>query len=165
MVIELDPKGDERGSFARAFEKDAFAEAGVPFEVVHVNLSRNPHRHTLRGMHFQDEPHHDPKIVRCTAGAIHDVIVDLRPGSPTFRQWLARELTAENGTALHIPGGCAHGFLSLTPGADVLYLMGEDYHPELARGVRYDDPAFGIDWPAAPAMISDRDAGYPDFAW
>ena len=163
VVIDLEPISDERGSFARAYDVDLFAAEELPFEVVHVNLSRNPHRHTLRGMHFQTAPHQDAKIIRCVAGAVFDVALDLRPDSPAYLQWFGTELTAEAGRALHVPAGCAHGFVSLRRDCDVLYLMGERYYPDLARGVRWNDPSFGISWPVQPAVVSARDADYPDF--
>lgn len=162
VELELEPIGDERGSFARAFDIDAFTDEQLPFEVVHVNLSRNPHEATLRGMHYQAHPYPDAKIIRCVAGAIFDVALDIRPDSPTYLQWFGIELSAERGQALHVPQGCAHGFFSLQPDCDVLYLMGERYYGDLARGVRWNDPAFGITWPAEPKVISERDASYPD---
>lgn len=154
---------DERGWFARSFCVDEFADAGIDFTPVQMNLSRNAARGTLRGMHYQIAPKPEPKLVRCTRGRIFDVAVDLRRASPTFRRWTACELDAESQTALFIPAGCAHGFLTLTPDAEVFYVMGERYDPELARGVRWDDPAFAIDWPARPRVISERDAAWPDF--
>jgi dTDP-4-dehydrorhamnose 3,5-epimerase len=163
VVIDLEPVVDDRGFFARAFDAEKFGAMEMMTEVVHVNLSRNTEPYTLRGLHFQDEPCPDPKIVRCVRGAIFDVAVDLRPGSPTRGQWFAGRLDSVGGRALHVPAGCAHGFLTLEPDTDVLYLMGAHYEPELARGVRWDDPAFSIEWPAEPLVISDRDRNYEDF--
>lgn len=164
VTIDLEPAVDHRGFFARAFDGEKFAASGLMTDIVHVNLSRNSEALTLRGMHFQDHPVPDPKIVRCVAGAIFDVAVDVRSDSPTRGQWFGTRLDAATGRALHVPSGCAHGFLSLEPDTDVLYLMGADYQPDLARGYRWDDPAFGIDWPSTPLTISDRDRTFPDFA-
>ncbi|MGI9623337.1 MAG: dTDP-4-dehydrorhamnose 3,5-epimerase family protein [Acidimicrobiales bacterium] len=161
-IVELDPIEDARGSFARAFATDQMREAGLFDTVVHVNISTNETPGTLRGMHWQDEPCPDPKIVRCTRGAIFDVAVDLRPDSPTYLSWTGQRLDAETRKSLHVPAGCAHGFITLEPGSDVLYLMGAPFEPDLARGIRWDDPAVGVDWPLPPAVISQRDASYPD---
>ncbi len=163
VAVEVDRFADERGFFARTFCADEFAAHGLAQDLVQSSVSRNPKRGTLRGLHFQAEPASEPKLVRCTRGAIFDVAVDLRDGSPTYRRWAARELSADNHRALHIPGGCAHGFVTLEDDCEVLYCMGTRYVPDLARGVRWDDPAFGIEWPLAPTHISERDAGYPDF--
>lgn len=163
LRIELEPARDERGFFARSFCTQTLTEAGHPFSVCQTNISFNANAGTLRGMHFQAEPHPDPKIVRCERGAIFDVAVDLRPASKTYMQWTGAELTAENGSALLIPSGCAHGFISLTDNSQVLYLMGAPYKADLARGVRWNDPAFGIEWPAQPTTINPRDAAYPDY--
>ncbi|KZB62916.1 dTDP-4-dehydrorhamnose 3,5-epimerase [Thalassospira lucentensis] len=161
--IELNPHEDDRGFFARAFCRDELADAGYPFEVVQANMSFNHKLGTLRGMHYQQNPVGDPKIVRCIKGAVYDVVVDLRPDSPAFCQWTATELSAQNRHAFLIPAGCAHGFLTLTDDAELLYLMGAPFVTDLADGVRWNDPAFGIKWPFAPALINDRDASYPDF--
>lgn len=162
VVLEAEPHEDERGSFARVFEDEALAAEGLPFTVVHVNRSHNRRRGTLRGMHLQAAPRPDPKIVLCTRGAVYDVAVDLRPASATYREWFGIELDHTSGHALHVPAGCAHGFVTLADDTDVLYLMGAGYDPELARGVRWDDPAFAIEWPLEPTVIADRDAHYPD---
>jgi dTDP-4-dehydrorhamnose 3,5-epimerase len=154
---------DERGFFARLYEADAFARAGVAFTPADVNLSRNPTRHTLRGLHFQDPPFAEAKLVRVTRGRAYDVVVDLRPG-PTQRRWIALELSADAANAVFIPEGCAHGFLTLEPDTDMLYQMGRPYQPGHARGYRYDDPAFGIDWPAVPALMGAADRSWPAFA-
>lgn len=162
-VVESEPTVDERGSFARSFCGAEFAAAGLTLTVAQANVSHNTRRGTLRGMHYQAEPKPEPKLVGCLRGAIFDVAVDLRPGSPAFCSWTGVELTESNGRALFIPPGCAHGFLTLADDSLVSYLMGEFYDPALARGVRWDDPAFGIAWPERPAVISARDAAYPDF--
>ena len=154
---------DERGFFARTWAQDLFAEHGLVGHVVQRNLSYNREVHTLRGMHYQHPPHAEVKVVSCVVGAIYDVAIDVRPESPTFRQWFGTELRAESGTMLYIPEGCAHGFLSLTADSRVEYLVSEFYHPESAAGVRWDDPAFGVRWPAQPQVIAERDRTYPDF--
>ncbi|MGE5548214.1 MAG: dTDP-4-dehydrorhamnose 3,5-epimerase [Solirubrobacterales bacterium] len=163
MVVEVSPHADDRGLFARTFDAALFAAAGLPTEWPQCNTSWNPRRGTLRGMHYQAEPGPEPKLVRCTRGRIFDVAVDLRPGSPTFRSWVGTELSADRRNALYVPPGCAHGFLTLEDGAEVFYQMGAAYVPDLARGVRWNDPAFAIEWPFAPALIGERDAAYPDF--
>jgi len=162
-IVDLEPIADARGSFARSYCADAFAAAGIELAVAQTNLSRNTKRGTLRGLHYQAEPAPDPKLVRCTAGRIFDVAVDLRPASPTFCRWVGAELDGERQNALFVPAGCAHGFLTLSDDAEVTYLMGAAYVPELARGVRWNDPAFAIAWPFPPAVMSERDATYADF--
>jgi dTDP-4-dehydrorhamnose 3,5-epimerase len=164
VIVEAEPRTDERGSFARLHCPSAFAAAGHPFAPAQTSLSRNPHSGTLRGLHYQPDPHGETKLVRCVRGRIFDVAVDLRPGSPTRGEWTACELSAENARALLIPEGMAHGFLTLEPDSDVLYQIAPEYAPGHEAGVRWDDPAFAIDWPAAPRVISPRDASYPDFA-
>ena len=163
FVVELEPIRDERGWFARTFSTDEFAARGLATAVAQCNSSFNERAATLRGLHFQAEPHAEAKLVRCTRGAIWDVLVDLRPESPTFRRWTGVELTPENGRMLYAPVGTAHGFITLVGASEVLYQMSYPYVPDAARGVRFDDPAFGIDWPLAPDVISERDRGYPDF--
>lgn len=165
-VIDPERREDERGHFARTYDRDEFAQRGIDATVVQCNTSFNARAGTLRGMHFQAAPHGEPKLVRCTRGAIHDMIVDLRPGSPTHRHWFSVDLTAANGRALHVPVDFAHGFQTLEDASEVLYMMGSEYAAGAASGVRWDDPAFGIEWPQPPAggrTISDRDAGYPDY--
>jgi dTDP-4-dehydrorhamnose 3,5-epimerase len=162
VIIDLDRHVDERGFFARTWCAEEFAAAGLPGAFVQSSVSWNEHRHTLRGMHWQAEPHGEGKLVRCTRGAILDVIVDLRPGSATYLGHVAVKLDDNNRRALFIPAGMAHGFLTLVPGTEVLYQMDTVYVPEAARGARWDDPAFGIAWPATPAVISERDRTYPD---
>jgi len=163
MMVEAEPRADARGSFARLHCPDEFAKAGHPFEPAQTSLSRNPKARTLRGMHYQPAPHAERKLVRCVRGRIFDVAVDLRPDSRTHRRWTAAELSAENLRGLFVPEGVAHGFLTLEPETDVLYQIAPAYQPGHEAGVRWDDPAFGIAWPEAPALISERDATYPDY--
>jgi dTDP-4-dehydrorhamnose 3,5-epimerase len=162
-VIELDRHVDERGAFARAFCESEFASIGLPTRFPQCNLSFNTRAGTLRGMHVNVAEHLESKLIRCVRGSIYDVIVDLRDGSPTERQWAAVELSADNGRALFAPTGFAHGFLTLEDNTDVLYHMGDVYHPDAARGFRWNDPCFGVRWPFGPTVISTRDATYPDF--
>lgn len=164
MLVEADAQADERGGFARTYDEAAFAAAGLPIHWPHCNTSWNLRRGTLRGLHYQASPRPDPKLVRCTAGRVFDVAVDLRPESPAYRRWINVELAAERRNAVFIPAGCAHGFLTLEDAAEVFYMMSDVYVPELARGVRWSDPAFGITWPFAPEVITTRDASWPDFA-
>jgi len=154
---------DARGGFRRTWCAESFARAGVDFAPTQASLSTNTHAHTLRGMHWQAEPHGEQKLVRCVAGAIWDVALDLRPASPGYRRWHALRLSAEAGNALFLPRGVAHGFLTLTPGAAVEYLIDTPHTPQAARGLRWDDPAFAIDWPARPEVISERDGSWPDY--
>jgi dTDP-4-dehydrorhamnose 3,5-epimerase len=163
VLIELDSMKDERGSFARTFCDDEFERAGIAMHIRQTNLSHNRHALTLRGMHYQEAPHGEPKAVQCIRGRIFDVALDLRPGSPSYRRWFAAELAPELERMMFIPEGCAHGFLTLEEASDVLYLMGRPFAPLAARGVRWDDAAFGIEWPAKPRVISPRDRSYPDF--
>lgn len=163
FVIDLEPRTDDRGFFARTFCEREFAEHGLPIRFPQCNVSRNKAKGTLRGMHFQAAPHQESKLVRCVTGAIHDVVVDLRAGSPTYLAWVGVDLSAENGRALFIPEGLAHGFLTLEDHTDVFYHMGDFFRPEGAMGARWDDPRFGIEWPATPSVIAERDATYPDF--
>lgn len=161
-IVDIEPHQDARGQFARTWCREAFARHAIAFEPMQCNLSFNVRRGTLRGLHYQAAPHADAKLVRCTRGAVFDVVVDLRPGSPTHLQWLGVELTGPSGRALLVPEGCAHGFQTLTPEAELFYMMGAAYRPELARGVRWDDPAFGIAWPLPSPHLNERDATYPD---
>lgn len=166
--IEASPHEDERGAFARLYCPDEFAAAGdaeaAAFRPVQVNLSRNTHALTLRGMHYQNSPHSEAKLVHVTRGAVFDVAIDLRPESPTYRRWTGRRLEAGAMNALFIPEGCAHGFLTLEPETDVLYHMGRMFEPGHGQGFRWNDPAFGVAWPEAPKVMSERDATYPDYA-
>lgn len=161
--IEAEPHGDARGLFARLYCPQEFAAAGIDFTPRQVNLSTNVERHTLRGLHFQKSPHAEAKLVRVVQGRCWDVAIDLRPG-PTRGRWIARELSADRMNALFLPEGIAHGFLTLAPDTHILYQMGRDYVPGQADGLRWDDPDLGIDWPAVPAVIADKDRTWPDFA-
>lgn len=163
-LVEAEPKTDERGFFARLYCPDEFAAAKIDFKPVQVSLSRNDHLHTLRGMHFQNPPHAEAKLVHVTRGAIYDVVVDLRAGSATFGRWAAFELNAESARAVFIPQGCAHGFLTLTPETDVLYHIDRMQAAGQAKGYRWNDPALNIRWPAKPAVISAADRAWPDFS-
>jgi dTDP-4-dehydrorhamnose 3,5-epimerase len=164
-VIELDTLADERGWFARTFDAEEFRARGLNAAVLQCNVSFNTRRGTVRGMHYQAEPQGESKLVRCVAGAIFDVAVDVRPGSPSFRRWHGVELSADNRRAFYIPAGLAHGFQTLTVDAEVLYQMGHPYVPEASRGLRWDDPAFAIRWPRLEGerTISERDRSFPDF--
>jgi len=161
FVVELEELADERGFFARSFCREEFERHGLVAAVAQCNVSYNARRGTLRGLHYQGEPHPEAKLVRCTRGAVWDVAVDLRPGSPTRYRWFALELTADNRRALYVPAGFAHGFQSLTDASELLYQMSECYRADLARGVRWDDPRLAIAWPVAPAIVSERDRALP----
>lgn len=163
LIIDLELIQDERGFFARCWSEKEFADRGLNPQLVETNISFNRKEGTLRGMHFQIAPHAQPKLVRCTAGAIYDVIIDLRPESATFKAWIAVELSEANHRQLYIPEGFAHGFQTLADNTEVHYQMSVPYVSESARGVRWDDPAFGIDWPEAERTIIARDRTYPDF--
>jgi dTDP-4-dehydrorhamnose 3,5-epimerase len=163
VVVELDRHDDERGFFARSWCAEEFRRAGLPDQLAQCNVSWNRGRHTLRGMHWQAAPHGEAKFVRCTSGALFDVAIDLRVESPTYLRHFSTELNSINRSAVFIPSGLAHGFLTLADETEVLYQMDVPYVDGLTRGARWDDPAFGIDWPATPAVISDRDSGYADF--
>ena len=163
FVVELDPRVDERGLFARSFCEREFAEHGLATRFPQGNVSWSSRSGTLRGLHWQAAPHAEAKLVRCTAGAVHDVIVDLRRGSPTCLRWFGVELSARNRRALYVPEGFAHGFLTLADESEVSYWMSQSHAPEAARGLRFDDPRLAIAWPARPGVISARDLGYPDF--
>lgn len=163
-VVELLPRrhADARGAFFRSFCVAEMREAGLDFAPAQISLSENPRRHTLRGMHWRAAPFEERKLVRCVRGAVLDVAIDLRPGSATHLRHVAVTLSAEAGNALFIPRGCAHGFLTLADDSAVEYLIDIPYAPGHDRGLRWDDPAFGIAWPAPPAVIGERDATYPD---
>jgi dTDP-4-dehydrorhamnose 3,5-epimerase len=161
FVVNLDTKQDERGFFARAFCAKEFTTHGLRPKVVQANISYSHQKGTLRGMHYQLPPATEPKFIRCIRGAIWDVIIDMRPESPTYSEHFAVELSAENRKALYVPDMFAHGNQSLTDGAELLYLVGEYYTPGYERGVRYDDPAIGIEWPLPVTVISDKDARWP----
>ncbi len=163
-VIDPEPLLDARGGFARTFCAREFTAHGLTTEFPQHSQSFNVAKHTLRGMHFQRAPHQEAKLVSCIRGAIYDVCVDLRPDSPSFRLWHGVELSADNLRQFYIPEGCAHGFLTLSADACVNYLISAYYAPDAAAGVRFDDPAFAIDWPAPPAIISEKDRAWTDFA-
>lgn len=164
-LIEPERLGDERGFFARTFCRNEFESAGLPVDIVQCNISFNSRRGTLRGMHFQRRPHPQQKLVRCTSGALYDVIVDLRPDSATFRCWAAFELTPENSNMLFIPEGVGHGFQTLADNTEVFYHMFEFYRRECDSGFRYDDPAFGISWPLEISCIANKDLDWQPFTW
>ena len=161
--IHLEPRADERGFFARCWCQKEFEDKGLNPSLVQCNLSVTSRKGTLRGMHYQAAPHEEAKLVRCARGAIYDVVLDLRPQSVTFKEWVAVSLTSEKRNMIYIPEGCAHGFLTLEDDVEVFYQMSEFYNPESARGVRWDDPAFRIDWPEEVKVISERDRTYADF--
>ncbi|KQR76046.1 dTDP-4-dehydrorhamnose 3,5-epimerase [Rhizobium sp. Leaf341] len=160
-IVEPERIEDHRGSFARTFCVDDFARRGLPHRFVQHSVSLSTRKHTLRGLHFQAHPHQETKIVSCVRGAIWDVAVDLRPLSPTYLAWVSTVLSQENGAQFLIPEGFAHGFLSLTDDVAVTYMISTPYVAGSARGLRYDDPAIGIDWPAPPAVLSSRDLAWP----
>ncbi len=162
--IELDKIGDDRGFFARSWCKREFEEQGLTAQWVQANIGRSTGTGTLRGMHYQRAPWEEVKLVRCTKGAVYDVAVDLRPSSASYRQWVAAELTADNHTMLYVPEGCAHGYLTLEDDSEIMYFTSQFYTPEAATGAGYDDPAFGIEWPARVEIISEQDAGWPRWA-
>ncbi len=163
FAIDLEPKTDERGFFVRTWCQHEFAAHGLNTKLAQCSVSFNTRKGTLRGMHYQLAPHAETKLVRCTRGAIYDVIVDLRPQSPKFKDSFGIVLTAEKRDMLYVPEGCAHGFLTLEEGTEVFYQISEFQSPEFARGVRFDDPAFGIAWPEKVEVISERDRNYPNF--
>ena len=160
VLVEMEKHCDGRGFFARSYCSREFADAGLPTHWPQMNFSRNIHAGTLRGMHFQHPPHGEPKLVMCIHGAVLDVIIDLRSESPTFLRHVSVQLDADNGKALYIPPGMAHGFQTLMDNTDILYLMGADYVADSADGVRWDDPSFDIAWPLPVSSISPRDASY-----
>lgn len=164
FVIDIEKKEDARGFFARAWCRREFEAHGLNPAIAQCDISYNPRRRTLRGMHYQTPPFAEAKLVRCTLGSLCDVIVDLRRDSPSFKRHLGVELTAENRRMLYVPEGFAHGFLTLEDRTEVFYQISEFYSPGHAAGFRWNDPAFAIRWPSPPAVISDRDRDYPDFA-
>jgi dTDP-4-dehydrorhamnose 3,5-epimerase len=159
--VELEPIRDERGFFARAWCEDEFEAAGIPASWVQANIGHNQLAGVLRGLHFQRAPHQEAKLVRCTRGSLQDVAVDLRPESPTYKQWVSAILTADGGEMLYIPPGCATGYLTLEPETDLFYQTSARFDRESATGVRYDDPAFGIDWLAPIERVSAADRAWP----
>ena len=163
FVVKTDRHQDERGFFSRAFCRREFEERGLNSEIAQCNISYNKSRGTLRGMHFQVSPHQEVKLVRCLRGSVFDVLIDLRPDSPTYRRWTGVTLSAETDNAVYIPEKFAHGFLTLEDDTILYYQVSEFHRPESGRGVRWNDPAFGIDWPEEPRVISEKDRCYPDF--
>ena len=161
FLIEIEPQSDERGFFARSWCREEFARHGLNAVLSQCSISFNLRRGTLRGMHHQVAPHPEAKLVRCTAGAIYDVALDLRPDSGTFGRWQAFELNAANRHMVYVPEGVAHGFQTLADGSEVFYQISEPHYPECARGVRWDDPAFNIAWPLPVSVLSEKDRSYP----
>jgi dTDP-4-dehydrorhamnose 3,5-epimerase len=166
-VIDLEKRGDDRGFFARVFCEKEFAAHGLATHFVQVNNSLSAQKGTLRGMHYQLAPKAETKLVRCMKGALHDLILDLRPGSPTFGKSFGADLTAENRRMMYVPKGFAHGFITLADDTEAFYFVDEFYGPEQERGVRFDDPEFALKWPLAPVVVSDKDRAHRDFdpAW
>jgi dTDP-4-dehydrorhamnose 3,5-epimerase len=162
-IVDLEERTDDRGFFARAFCREEFAAHGLDFDVQQANISRSERAGTLRGLHFQYPPAGETKFVRCISGAIHDVAVDLRAGSPTFGRHVGTELSATNHRALIVPAGCAHGFMSLLDGTEAMYLVNQKYTPAEEGGLRYDDPDLGIVWPMAATTLSDKDLSWASF--
>lgn len=161
--IQLKRFHDARGFFARSWCQKEFEDHGLNPNVVQCNVSFNTRKGTLRGMHYQEAPKGEAKLVRCTSGSVYDVVIDLRSNSPTFKRWVAVTLTTQQHNMIYVPEGCAHGFLTLEDETEVFYQMSEFYSPELARGVRWDDPTFQIVWPEKLEVISERDRTYADF--
>jgi dTDP-4-dehydrorhamnose 3,5-epimerase len=161
FILEIEPHSDERGFFSRTFCLEEMAAHGLDTGIAQCNISYNERQGTLRGLHFQVAPHEEAKLVRVTSGAIFDVIVDIRDGSPTYRCWFGLELTSQNRKALFVPRGFAHGFLTLTDGAEVFYQISVPHRPGASCGLRWDDEAIGVIWPGTPRVISARDASYP----
>jgi dTDP-4-dehydrorhamnose 3,5-epimerase len=163
LLIDIEPAKDDRGFFAVSWSRKEWEDRGLRSRITRCGLSFNRVRGTLRGMHYQAKPREEAKLVRCTLGAIYDVVIDLRPESPSFKDWFGVELSAGNRRMMYVPEGVAHGFISLADGSEVFYQISEDHDPDAARGVRWNDPAFGIRWPLAPRAIARRDATYPDW--
>lgn len=163
FVIELEKREDERGFFARTFCQQEFAPYNLKSNIKQANASRSVKKGTLRGMHYQLPPHAETKLVSCARGALYDVTIDLRPDSPTYKQWFGIELTQDNGKMLYVPERFAHGFLTLTDNTEAMYLVTEFYTPEAERGIRYNDPQFAIDWPISVESVSEKDAAHPDY--
>ncbi len=162
-LIDADVFSDERGAFRRHFCAREFAEHGLAPTVLQGNISENPHEGTLRGFHFQARPHEEAKTISCLTGSLFDIVVDLRPESPTFMKWIPTSLSAADRRSLHVPAGCANAWLTTSPNTTVHYYMSEMYVPESYGGFRYNDPAFGFKWPVEPKLISEKDRAFPDF--
>jgi len=164
FVVELEKFGDERGFFARAFCEKEFNKAGISFEPVQANIGFSSEKYTLRGMHYQTGQHAESKLVRCTKGAIYDIILDMRPNSPTYKEWFAAELSAENRKMLFLPAGCAHGYQTMEENSEIFYMVSAFYEPDSEQGVRWNDPAFNIRWMQTEnIIISEKDKNWPDF--
>lgn len=163
FLIEIEPASDERGFFARAWCEEEIAAHGLDTRIAQCSISYNQRRGTLRGMHYQTAPREEAKVVRCTQGVVYDVLLDLRPDSPTYCKWAAEELSARNRRAVYIPPGVAHGFQTLSDEAELFYQISQPYDGSLARGVRWDDSTFDIAWPEPVSSLSDRDRQYPDY--
>jgi dTDP-4-dehydrorhamnose 3,5-epimerase len=163
FIIDPEKREDDRGFFARTWCVDEFAAHGLHPRFVQGNVGHSAARGTLRGLHYQVPPHEEAKLVRCTAGAVWDVVVDVRPDSPTFGRWVGVELSSANHRMLYVPEGCAHGYQALEDGSEVFYLVTNFYAPGHERGVRFDDPFFGIEWPLPVSRVSDKDRSHPDF--
>jgi dTDP-4-dehydrorhamnose 3,5-epimerase len=164
FIVEMERRQDERGFFARTWCRREFADMGLNTDLSQCNVSYNSRRGTLRGMHWQAAPFEEAKLIRCTRGRVWDAIIDLRPNSPNYMEHFGVELTAESGRALYVPEGMAHGFQTLEDDCEVVYQMSQFYEPTAARGVRWNDPSFGISWPIKDPILHPRDASYPDFA-
>ncbi len=162
-IIELSPRMDDRGFFARTYCEKEFEKAGLVHHFAQGNMSRSVHAHTLRGMHYQINESAEVKVIRCVRGKIQDVIIDIRPDSATYCEYISIELSEENNRMLYVPKGFAHGFLSLTPNSEITYMVSNEYSPTNERGIRWNDPAFNIEWQATPQIISDKDNIHPDF--
>lgn len=163
FVVSLEPRGDERGFFARMFDADEFAARGIDSVYPQINTSVSAQAGTLRGLHYQAAPHGEAKLVKCLRGAAYDVVVDLRPGSSTFGRWTAETLTDENRLMMYVPKGCAHGFMTLVDATEMLYPASSPYHGQAERVLRWDDPRFGVSWPRDPAVLSDKDREAHDY--
>ncbi|MBI5570805.1 MAG: dTDP-4-dehydrorhamnose 3,5-epimerase family protein [Desulfomonile tiedjei] len=162
-LIEAEPLADDRGAFRRHFCHQEFKQRGIESQILQTNISENYRKYTLRGFHYQVKPHEESKTLSCIRGAIYNIVVDLRPGSSTFLQWIPFELKADDELSLHVPAGCANAYLTLEDSTTILYYMSEAYSAGAYRGFRYNDPLFGFQWPAEPAVISEKDRSYPDF--
>lgn len=163
-LISTDRKNDERGYFSRIWCEQELRDQGLVAKVVQVNVGFSPRAGTLRGLHYQVHPFDEVKLVRCLRGSVYDVVLDLRPQSPTFRKWFGASLAAKDGSMMYVPAGCAHGYLTLEADTELMYFASHSYVPTAARGVRFDDPAFQIDWPAEITLVSQADRSWPDFA-
>lgn len=162
-IIQLEKREDSRGFFARTFCANEMTDHGLESKIVQTNMSRTMKKGTVRGMHFQTAPHQETKLVRCTRGSIYDVIIDIRPDSPTYKQWIGVELSAQNHTMLFVPRDFAHGFITLEDDCEVMYEVSEFYSPGFEGGIRYNDPAINIAWPIPVSDVSEKDAAHPDF--